>query len=169
AAVSAGKASESRRLRLRTFLAASLGLFVASASTVAHSQSPSATSSNPNAPANAITSGAAYVSPPKRTVPKPPAPTPEQVRALEMLQAEAAEYERAAKEHRDVITRIVRQHYEDRRRRLLASLDMEVELERNALREAREEAIKRLEEFVALYSGSNAHLESTPDAMFRLA
>lgn len=86
-----------------------------------------------------------------------------------MLQAEAAEYERAAKEHRDVITRIVRQHYEDRRRRLLASLDMEVELERNALREAREEAIKRLEEFVALYSGSNAHPESTPDAMFRLA
>ena len=111
----------------------------------------------------------AYVPPPKKAAVRPPAPTPEQVRALELLQAEAAEYEKDAKEHRDVITRIVRQHYDDKRRRLLASLDVELELERKALREAREEAIRRLEEFVALYSGSNAHPESTPDAMFRLA
>lgn len=110
-----------------------------------------------------------YVPPPRREIARPPAPTKEQVEALEMLQAEAAEYEEAAKEHRDVVTSIIRQHYEDKRRRLLASLDSDIEVERKALQEAREDAIRRLEEFVALYSGSNAHPESTPDAMFRLA
>src|SRR5262249_24592979 len=82
--------------------------------------------------------------------------------------AEASEYEKAAKDYRDVITRIVQHHYEDKRRRMLASLDGEIEIEKKSLREAREEAIRRLEEFVARYSGKNANPENTPDAMFRL-
>ncbi|HSN98300.1 MAG TPA: hypothetical protein VLS89_08375, partial [Candidatus Nanopelagicales bacterium] len=57
----------------------------------------------------------------------------------------------------------------DRRRRILSALDNEIGIERKALREAREEAIRRLEVFVQRYSGPNAHPEATPDAMFRLA
>ncbi len=113
---------------------------------------------------------ATYVPPPPRKVsPPPPPPTPEQLRGLAQLQAEANEYEKSAKDYRDAITRIVQHHYEDKRRRLLASLDGEIEVEKKGLREAREEAIKRLAEFVARYSGTNAHPENTPDAMFRLA
>jgi tetratricopeptide (TPR) repeat protein len=112
---------------------------------------------------------ATYVPPPVRQVaPPPPAPSPEQVAGLEQLSAEATEYEKAAKDYRDVITRIVQHHYEDKRRRMLASLDGEIEIERKSLREAREEAIRRLEEFVARYSGNHANPENTPDAMFRL-
>jgi len=107
--------------------------------------------------------------PPRRVTPPPPPPTPEQLKGLQQLQVEAVEYEKSAKDYRDAITRIVQHHYEDKRRRMLASLDGEIEVEKKALREAREEAIKRLEEFVARYSGANAHPENTPDAMFRLA
>jgi tetratricopeptide (TPR) repeat protein len=111
-----------------------------------------------------------YVAPPPRKVsPPPPPPTPEQLRGLDQLENEATEYEKSAKDYRDAITRIVQHHYEDKRRRLLASLDGEIEVEKKALREAREEAIKRLDEFVTRYSGPNAHPENTPDAMFRLA
>src|SRR5262249_26472883 len=77
--------------------------------------------------------------PPRKTVPPPPPPTPEQVRGLEQLTAEATEYEKAAKDYRDAITRIVQQHYEDKRRRMLASLDGEIDVEKKALRDAREE------------------------------
>src|SRR6185436_19910314 len=55
------------------------------------------------------------------------------------------------------------------RRRELAGLDSEIAVEKKGLRDAREEAIRRLEAFVEKYSGSNAHPENTPDAMFRLA
>ena len=107
--------------------------------------------------------------PPRKMAPPPPPPTPEQVEGLEQLQTEAAEYEKAAKDYRDAMTRIVQHHYEDKRRRMLAALDGEIAIEKKALGEAREEAIKRLEEFVARYTGTNAHPENTPDAMFRLA
>jgi tetratricopeptide (TPR) repeat protein len=111
-----------------------------------------------------------YVPPPPRKVaPPPPPPTADQVKGLEQLTTEAAEYEKAAKDYRDATTRIVQYHYEDKRRRMLASLDGEIAVEKKALGVAREEAIKRLEEFVARYSGKNAHPENTPDAMFRLA
>ena len=42
-------------------------------------------------------------------------------------------------------------------------------IEKEELRKAREVAIKRLEDFVAKYSGTNAQPEATPDAMYRLA
>jgi tetratricopeptide (TPR) repeat protein len=112
----------------------------------------------------------AYTPPPPRKV-APPAqpPTAEQVKTLEQLQAEVVEYEKNAKDYREAITRIVQHHYEDKRKRILASLDGELDVEKKALFEAREDAIKRLEDFVARYTGPNANPENTPDAMFRLA
>src|SRR4029079_9748891 len=93
---------------------------------------------------------------------------PQQIAALGELEQEADAYEKAARDYRGAITRIVQHHYEDRRRRVLSSLDVEINNERKGLRDAREEAIRRLEIFVARYTGPNAHPESTPDAMFRL-
>lgn len=105
----------------------------------------------------------------RKQAPPPPPPTPAQLAALAELEKEAGAYEKAARDYRSAITRIVQHHYEDRRRRILSSLDREIEIERKGLRDAREEAIRRLEVFVERYSGPNAHPENTPDAMFRLA
>ncbi|WP_437731126.1 tetratricopeptide repeat protein [Sorangium sp. So ce1335] len=105
----------------------------------------------------------------RKQAPPPPPPTPAQLAALAALEKEAAAYEKAARDYRSAITRIVQHHYEDRRRRILSALDREIETERKGLRDAREEAIRRLEVFVQRYSGPNAHPENTPDAMFRLA
>ncbi|WP_438014741.1 hypothetical protein WMF18_28115 [Sorangium sp. So ce315] len=105
----------------------------------------------------------------RRQAPPPPPPTPAQLAALAALEKEAAAYEKAARDYRSAITRIIQHHYEDRRRRILSALDREIETERKGLRDAREEAIRRLEVFVQRYSGPNAHPENTPDAMFRLA
>ncbi|MDC0678109.1 tetratricopeptide repeat protein [Sorangium atrum] len=105
----------------------------------------------------------------RKQAPPPPPPTPAQLAALAALEKEASAYEKAARDYRSAITRIVQHHYEDRRRRILSSLDREIEIERKGLRDAREEAIRRLEVFVERYSGPNAHPENTPDAMFRLA
>jgi tetratricopeptide (TPR) repeat protein len=86
-----------------------------------------------------------------------------------MLQKEFEQYSGDAKDYRATLTMIVRHHYEERRRRVLTSLDREIDVEKRALSDARDEAIRRLEKFVALYSGDNADPVATPDAMFRLA
>jgi len=106
---------------------------------------------------------------PRTQAPPPPPPTPEQMAALAELEKEAAAYEQAARDYRSSITRIIQQHYEERRRRVIAALDREIDVEQKDLKTAREEAIRRLEKFVETYSGRNAHPESTPTAMFRLA
>jgi len=98
-----------------------------------------------------------------------PPPSADQLAALAELQKEADEYEKAARDYRSTITRIVQHHYEDRKRRILTALDREITTEAKFLADAREEAIKKHEEFVAKYSGANANLENTPDKMFRLA
>ena len=105
----------------------------------------------------------------KNSAPPPPTPTAAQLRALGILQQEAKEYEKGAKHFRETLTMIVRHHYEERRRRILTALDREIGIEKAGLRDARSEAIKRLEKFIAIYSGDNAHPVATPDAMFRLA
>lgn len=133
------------------------------------SAQPSA-SAAPSAAPQASAPAAGYVAAPaKKQPPGPPPPTPAQIAALAELQQEADLYEKNAKDYRSTITRIVQQHYEDRRKRILSALDSEIATERKGLRDAREEAIRRLEAFVAKYSGPNAHPENTPDAMFRLA
>jgi len=97
------------------------------------------------------------------------APTEAQLQALNELQKEAEAYEAEAKDYRATITRIIKHHYEEKRRRIITSLDREIKIETEGLHSARDEAIKRLEIFVARYSGPNAHPKDTPDAMFRLA
>ncbi len=98
-----------------------------------------------------------------------PPPTAEQLEALKELQKEAEAYASDAKEYRGTLTRIIKHHYEEKRRRILTVLDREIATEVKGLKAARDEAIKRLEAFVAKYSKPNDHPENTPDAMFRLA
>ncbi|EYF08936.1 tetratricopeptide repeat protein [Chondromyces apiculatus] len=107
--------------------------------------------------------------PVRKVAPPLPPPTPAQLAALAKFEKEVQAYEKAARAYRDSISRIVQRHYEERRRRILSALDGEIAIERKALREAREEAIRRLEAFVQHYNGPNAQPEATPDAMFRLA
>ncbi len=105
----------------------------------------------------------------RREVVKPPAPTPAQVNALEKLDAEMRIYSEGAGAFQRSLTMIVRHHYEERRRRILAALDREIGTEQKQLATARDEAIRRFEDFIARYGGANADPSATPDAMFRLA
>jgi tetratricopeptide (TPR) repeat protein len=102
-------------------------------------------------------------------LPPPPPPTPQQVSALKALTEEADAYEKGAKDYRDTVTTIIKLHYEAKKKEILSGLDREIGVEKAELKKARENAIKRLEEFVAKYSGPNAQPEATPDAMYRLA
>jgi tetratricopeptide (TPR) repeat protein len=95
-------------------------------------------------------------------------PSDAQVETLERFQAEANEWEQAAKDYRSTMTLIVRHHYEERRRRILEALGQDVEEQQDQLRVTRDDAIARLETFVARYSGESADPGATPDAMFRL-
>ncbi len=103
-----------------------------------------------------------------RAAPLPP-PSPEQVAAYEALHQEADAYAKGAHDYKDTITTIITLHYEQKKKSILGGLDREVGIEKGELKKAREIAIKRLEEFVAKYSGANAQPQETPDAMFRLA
>ncbi|HTV19858.1 MAG TPA: hypothetical protein VMG12_14335, partial [Polyangiaceae bacterium] len=96
-------------------------------------------------------------------------PSDAQVDALERFQAEANDYEQAARDYRGTLTLLVRHHYEEQRRRILEALDQDIDQEQDQLSITRDEAIRRLEAFVARYSGPNADPSATPDAMFRLA
>ncbi|HEX7670604.1 MAG TPA: tetratricopeptide repeat protein, partial [Polyangiaceae bacterium] len=106
---------------------------------------------------------------PRRGVSALPPPTPAQLKALDTLQKELGEYQAAAKDYRSTLTMIVRHHYDEKRRRVLSTLDREIGVEQKALADARDEAIRRLEQFIETYSGTNANQEATPDAMYRLA
>ena len=114
------------------------------------------------------TSNAPVYTPPPHAPPLPP-PTPQQIAAYEAMRTQSEAYERGARDYRDTITTIITLHYEEKKKAILGGLDREVGLEKEELRKARETAIKRLEEFVAKYSGPNAQPEATPDAMYRLA
>jgi tetratricopeptide (TPR) repeat protein len=97
-----------------------------------------------------------------------PPPTPEQLAAYDAMRQEADAYAKGARDYKDAITTIVTLHYEEKKRSILGGLDREIGVEKDELKKAREVAIKRLEEFVAKYSGPNAQPEATPDAMYRL-
>ena len=96
-------------------------------------------------------------------------PSSAQLNGFRALEAESRQYESAAGEYRRVLTQIVTHHFEERRRRAVSALDKAIDVEQEKLQVARGEAIRRLEEFVAKYSGAHSHPESTPDAMYRLA
>ena len=106
---------------------------------------------------------------PHKSSPPPPPPTPEQAAAYDALKAETDAYENGARDYRDTVTTIIRLHYEAKKREILAGLDREIGIEKGELRKARDIAIKRLENFIAIYTGPRAQPEATPDAMYRLA
>lgn len=116
--------------------------------------------------------GAPFVSPAalqRRMFPPPPPPTPQQIAGLEALKQQVDAYEKGAREYRDTVTTVIKLHYEAKKKEVLSSLDQEIAIEKAELKKAREIAIRRLEEFIATYSGPRAHPEATPDAMYRLA
>jgi tetratricopeptide (TPR) repeat protein len=98
-----------------------------------------------------------------------PPPTPEQLSALQAMQAETDAYENGAREYRDTVTTIVQLHYEEKKKEILSGLDREITTEKAELKKARETAIAKLEQFIQTYSGPRAQPEATPDAMYRLA
>src|SRR5690606_35197660 len=98
-----------------------------------------------------------------------PPPNPKQLAVLAMLEEEAKAFEDEAKDFQGRLTTIVRHHYEERRRRVLSAIDREIDYQKTNLNDARDEAIRRLESFIARYSGENADPQATPDAMLRLA
>jgi hypothetical protein len=104
-----------------------------------------------------------------RRLPPLPAPSEAQVQALERFQEEAREYEASGRDYRSLLTLVVRHHYEEQRRRVLEVLDRDVHDGQRQVKESRDGAIARLEQFVARYSGANLDSHATPDAMFRLA
>lgn len=136
----------------------------------ASSAAPAASSAPASATpiANPSTSVGTSVPKVKKGAPPSPPPTSAQLKAFGILQQEASDYEKGTKDFRRNLTMIVRHHYEQRRKRVLSALDRELSVEKRGLDESRDEAIARLEEFVARYSGSNADPRATPDAMFRL-
>jgi len=153
---------------------ANLGSALAQPAPAGPQPAPSAsTSAAPVAPAAPPPSAAPAptlpTAPTIQTPPKPPDPSADQIAALAAMQQEADAYTSYAKDYRSAMTKIVEHHYEEERRRILGALDRELGIEKQGLVDAREEAIKRLEAFVAKYSGANAQPEATPDAMFRLA
>jgi len=128
--------------------------------------------SKPSEPAEekiAAAPGARTVTKRARRVPPLAPPSDAQVQALERFAAEAAQYEEGARDYRSTLTLVVRHHYEEQRRRILEALDQEIHEGQRQVKESREDAILRLEQFVAKYSGKNADPRATPDAMFRLA
>lgn len=133
------------------------------------SPSPSPPAAPPSASASAEPAPTPVPTVARKHAPPPPPPSAEKLAALAELEKEAQLYEKGARDYRSTITGIVKHHYEDRKRRILSALDTEIATEKKGLRDAREEAIRRLEAFVAKYSGVNAHPENSPDAMFRLA
>ena len=133
-----------------------------------------ATSGTAATSASADAGAPVAVTPPLAPTLKPhepplPPPTPEQVAAYEAMRQEADAYAKGARDYKDTISTIITLHYEEKKRSILGGLDREIGIEKGELKKARETAIKRLEEFIAKYSGANAQPEETPDAMYRLA
>ena len=131
---------------------------------------PSADSSAP-APAPSASASAAPVPAPTVHPPSPPPPPPSaaQLAAYQALKSETDAFESGAKDYRDAVTTIIRIHYEAKKKEILSGLDSEIGVEKGEAKKARDNAIKRLEEFIATYSGARAKEPESPEAMFRLA
>jgi len=142
-----------------------------SATPVASASAAAVTSPAPSA-STTLSTSAGGSSLPGRThavVAPRPNPTPAQLKAFQAMSDEVRQYEKDSKDYRRLLTMIVRHHYESRRKQTLAALDRDIQVEKYGLENARNEAITRLEDFVAHYSGANSDPKASPDAMFRLA
>jgi hypothetical protein len=143
---------------------------VSSSTATATTTAAASPSSDSGAPADLAASMPVAPIPTYRPhAPPLPPPTPEQLAAYDQLRQEAEAYAAGARDYKDTITTVITLHYEEKKKSILGSLDNEIGIEKDELKKAREGAIKRLEAFVAKYSGPNAQPEATPDAMYRLA
>jgi len=98
-----------------------------------------------------------------------PPPTEMQLRGLDILEREGEEYRKDALDFQGKLGAIVFHHFKDRERRFLTAIETEIRHEGRGLLAAEDEAIGRLEAFVARYQGELSDPRATPDAMFRLA
>jgi hypothetical protein len=158
APASSAKASASATGASSATSAPAASASASSAAAVKSAPSASSTLSGSTLPARART----------QVTPRP-APTPAQLKTYQIMSDEVRQYEKDSKDYRRLLTMIVRHHYESRRKQVLAGLDHDIQVEKYGLVNARNEAISRLEDFVAHYSGANSDEKASPDAMFRLA
>ncbi|MBK8169306.1 MAG: tetratricopeptide repeat protein [Sandaracinaceae bacterium] len=100
-----------------------------------------------------------------RMVDDRPPPTAEQVTALREMEAEVANFTRAATSYRDTVSAIVRREYLRQRRTRDEGYSRQVREEERLQNEARDRAIRLFEQFVEHYPNDPTY---TPDAMFRL-
>lgn len=163
--------------KLRSLWVAPLGIGLISslawaASTEAGAPKPAAKakkviSKDPSAyPIQCSVSGGAVES---KTTARVPPPTAAELEAFAAYTQESAAFGADATDFGKRLKAIVLHHYEERRREILAAIDREILVEKKELNTARDQAISRLEAFIARYSGSNSDPQATPDAMFRLA
>jgi len=104
--------------------------------------------------------------PPQQAVTPRPEPTPEQLEALRVLEAEVNGFlERGGGFRRSVNSLLAREH-ERQLDRVRRSFDRQIQAERAAEAEARRRAIQVFERFLEVYPED---AERTPDVMFRLA
>jgi tetratricopeptide (TPR) repeat protein len=101
----------------------------------------------------------------RRIVDDRPPPTPDQIRALLEMEAEADRFTRSGTGYRNAIVSILRRDYMRQRRERETGYARQITEEERLTREAMEDAIVHLERFIRRYPSDPNY---TPDAMFRL-
>ncbi|MBK6535258.1 MAG: hypothetical protein IPF99_38755 [Deltaproteobacteria bacterium] len=97
---------------------------------------------------------------------RPPAPTPEQIEALRLLEAEVDGFLQRGQGFRSSVNGLLSREHDRQLSRLRAGFDRQIQAERAAEAEARRHAIQVFERFLETYPEDT---ERTPDVMFRLA
>ncbi len=95
-----------------------------------------------------------------------PAPTPQQVENLRLLEAEVDGFLQRGQGFRSSVNGLLSREHDRQLGRLRAGFDRQIQAERAAEGEARRHAIQVFERFLETYPEDN---ERTPDVMFRLA
>jgi tetratricopeptide (TPR) repeat protein len=95
-----------------------------------------------------------------------PEPTPEQIAALRLLEAEVEGFGQRGQAFRTSINGLLRRAHESQLDRLRRGFDRQIAAEREAEAQARRHAIQIFTRFLELYPDDPDH---TPDVMFRLA
>lgn len=101
----------------------------------------------------------------RRVVDDRPPPTPNQVAALEEMEAEVDRFTKTGESYRTTVISILRREYMRQRRGRDQWYARQIREEERLQNEARERAIRLFEQFIARYPDDPTY---TPDAMFRL-
>lgn len=104
--------------------------------------------------------------PPPQSITPRPAPTPEQIEALRLLEAEVDGFLQRGEGFRSSVNGLLTREHDRQLGRLRAGFDRQIQAERAAEAEARRHAIQVFERFLETYPEDT---ERTPDVMFRLA